>query len=152
MGDYYDLYLKTDILFLADVFEQFISTCLEYYGLNPCHNFSDPRLIWDAILKMNKIELELILVIDIYLFIEKGMTGSIFYIAKRHTKANNKYMQSYDKKKPRKCITYLHVNNLYNWTMSQYLPYSGLKQSNHKEIDKFDLNSIECNSIEKKQS
>ena len=98
MGDYYDLYLKTDILLLADVFEQFISTCLEYYGLNPCHNFSDPRLIWDAILKMNKIELELILVIDIYLFIGKGMTGSIFQIAKRHTKANNKYMQSYDKK------------------------------------------------------
>ena len=40
MGDYHDVYLKTDFLSLADVFEKFISTCLEYYGLNPGHNFT----------------------------------------------------------------------------------------------------------------
>ena len=42
MGDYHDLYLKTDVLLLADVFENFIDTCLEYYGLDPCHYFSSP--------------------------------------------------------------------------------------------------------------
>ena len=47
-GDYYDLYLKTDILLSADVFEKFVNTCLEYYGLNPCHYFSSPGLSWDC--------------------------------------------------------------------------------------------------------
>ena len=45
MGDYHDdLYLKTDIFLLADVFEKIINTCLEYYGLDPCHYFSSPGL------------------------------------------------------------------------------------------------------------
>ena len=60
MGDYHDLYLKTDVLLLADVLEKFINTCLDYYGLDPCHYFSSPGLSWDAMLKMNKIELDLI--------------------------------------------------------------------------------------------
>ena len=52
VGDYHDLYLKTDGLLLAVVFEKFISTCLDYYGLDPCHYFSSPGLSWDAMLKM----------------------------------------------------------------------------------------------------
>ena len=82
MDDYYDLYLKTDVLLLADVFEKFVSTCLDYYGLDPCQYFSSPGLSWDAMLKMTGIELELILDIDMRLFIEKGMSGGISYIAK----------------------------------------------------------------------
>ena len=125
MGDYHDL--KTDVLLSTDVFEKFISTCLEYYGLDPCHYFSSPELSCDTMLKMIEIELELISDIDIYLFIEKGMKGSISYIAKRFRKANNEYMQSYDDKKPRKYITYLDASNLYGWVMIQYLPYSEFK-------------------------
>ena len=60
MGDYHDLYLKTDVLLLADVFEKFINRCLEYYRLDPCHCLSSPGLSWDAMLKMTDIELELI--------------------------------------------------------------------------------------------
>ena len=71
MSHYHDLYLKTDVLLLADVFEKFINTCSEYYKLGPCHYFSSPGLSWDAILK---IELEFISEIDMYLFIKKGMT------------------------------------------------------------------------------
>ena len=56
MGDYHDLYLKTDVLLLVDVLEKFIYMCLEYYGLDPCHYFSIPGLSWDAILKMTGIE------------------------------------------------------------------------------------------------
>ena len=55
MDDYHDLYLKTDVLLLADVFEKFINTCLKYYGLDPCHYFSSPGSSWDAMLKMNSI-------------------------------------------------------------------------------------------------
>ena len=93
LGEYHDLYLKTDVLLLADVFEKFINTCLNYYGLDLCHYFSSPGLSWDAMLKMTEIELELISDINIHLFIEKGMRGGISYIAKRHCKANNKYVK-----------------------------------------------------------
>ena len=82
IGDYHNLYLKTDVLLLADVSEEFINTCLDYYGLDPCHCFSSPGLSWDAMLKMTKIELNLISEIDMHLFIEKGMRGGISYIAK----------------------------------------------------------------------
>ena len=112
-GDYHDLYLKTDVLLLADVFEKFINTCLDYYGLDPSHYFGSPGLSWEAMLKRTKIELDLISDIDMHLLIEKGMRGGISYIAKRHSKTNNKYMQSYDAKKPGKFITYLDANNLY---------------------------------------
>ena len=71
MGGYHDLYLKLDVLLLADVFEKFIGMCLKYYGLDPCSYFSSPGLRWDGMLKMTGIELELISDIDMYLFLEK---------------------------------------------------------------------------------
>ena len=89
LGDYHDLYLKTDVLLLADVFEKFIKTCLNYYGLDPCHYFSASGLSWDAMLKMTKIKLETISDINVHLFIEKGMRGRISYLAKRHSKIND---------------------------------------------------------------
>ena len=95
---------------------------------------------------MTGIELELISDIYMYLFVEKRMRGRISYIAKRYSKANNKYMKSYDNKKPSKYITFLDANNLYGSTMSQYLPYSRFKQLNQTEIDKLCLNSIGENS------
>ena len=73
MGNYHDHYLKKDVL-LADVFERFISTCLKYYELDPCHYFSSPGLSWDPMLKMTGIKLEKISNIDMYLFIEKRTT------------------------------------------------------------------------------
>ena len=103
MGDYHDLYLK-DVLLLVDVFENFINTCLDYYGLDHCHYFSSPGLSWDALLKMTETELDLLSNIDMQLFIEKGMRGGISYIAKRHREANNKYMKCYDSSKESKCI------------------------------------------------
>ena len=136
MGDYHDLYLKTDVLLLGDVFEKFISTCLDYYGLDTCQ---------DSILKMTKIKLDLISDIDMHLFIEKGMRRGISHIAKIHSKANNKYRECYDSSEKSKCITYLDANNLYGWAMIQYLPYSGFKWLNQKEISDFCSNSISEN-------
>ena len=97
-------------------------TCLDYYGLDTCHYFGSPGLSWDAMLKMTGIELELISDIDIHLFIEKGMRRGISQIAKRHSKANNKYIKYYDEYIENKCIMYLDANSLYSWAMSQYLP------------------------------
>ena len=69
--DYHDLYLKTDVLLLADVFKKFIKTCLDYHGLDPCHYFSSTGLSWDAMLKMTGRKLQLISDIDMHLFIGK---------------------------------------------------------------------------------
>ena len=147
MGDYCDLYLKTDVFFLADLFDKFINTWLDYYGLDPCCYCSSLGLSWDAMPKMTRIELDLISDIDMHLFIEKGMRGGISYIAKRHNKANNKYMECYDSSEKSKYITYLDANYLYGWTMSQYLPYSRFEWLSQKEISDFCLNSIEGNSF-----
>ena len=99
MGDYHNHYLKKDVLFLADVFEKFIDTCLKFCGLNPCHCFSSPRLNWDAMLKKSGVKSEKISDIDKYLFIEIDRRGGISYIVKRYAKANNKYMNDYNPKK-----------------------------------------------------
>ena len=139
MGQYHDLYLKSDILLLADVFENFRKTCLEYYKLDPCYYFTSPGLSWDAMLKMTDIKLELMTDIDMFQFIEKGLRGGISYIANRYGKANNKYMKEYDEKASSKYIMYQDANNLNGWAMSQYLPTGGFKWMTKKQIDKIDL-------------
>ena len=89
---------------------------------------------------MTNIELEKMSYIRKCLFIEKGLRGGISYIAKRYAKANNKYLNDYDPKRPSTFISYLDMNNLYGWAMSEYLPYKGFKWL--KNIDKFDTMSI----------
>ena len=86
MGEYHDLYLKSDVLLLADVFKNFRKTCMQYYKLDPWHYFTSLGLSWDAMLKMTDIKLELITDVDLFQFIEKG----VWYIANRYGKANNK--------------------------------------------------------------
>ena len=146
MGDYHDLYLQSDVLLLADVFENFRKTCLEYYKLDPCHYFTSPGLSWDAMLKMTDIKLELMTDIDMFQFIEKGMRGGISHIANRYGKANNKYMKTYDEKAPSKYNMYLDANNLYGWAMSQYLPTGGFRWMTQKQINKIDLAKYKENS------
>ena len=146
MGDYHDLYLKSDILLLADVFENFRKTCLQYYKLDPCHYFTSPGLSWDAMLKMTNIKLELMTDIDMFQFIEKGMRGGTSYIVNRYGEANNKYMKNYDEKVPSKYIMYLDANNLYGWAMSQYLPTGGFEWLSPKQIEKINLGKYTENS------
>ena len=146
MGNYHDLYLKSDILLLADAFENFRKTCLQYYKLDPCYYFTSPGLSWDAMLKMTDIKLELMVDIDMFQFIEKGMRGGISYIANRYGKANNKYMKNYDEKTPSKYIMYLDANNLYGWAMSQYLPTGNFKWLSQNQIEKTNLGKYTENS------
>ena len=86
LGEYYDLYLKTDVSSLVDVFEKFVETCLEYYKLDPSNYFSAPGLSFDTILKMAKVKLERIHDINVYLIFEKGVKGGISCTSKRHSK------------------------------------------------------------------
>ena len=123
MVEYHDSYLKSDVLLLADVFENFRKTCMQYYKLDPCHYFTFPGLSWDAMLKMTDIKLELIIDVDMFQFIEKGICGGLSYIANHYGKANNKYMKEYDEKAPSKYIMYLEVKTFMDGLcLNIYLP------------------------------
>ena len=81
--DYHNLHLKCDILLSADVLESFRNNNLKNYGLCPSHCLSAAALSWDAMVNMKKIKLELISGLDMYIFLEKGMTGGVSYISNR---------------------------------------------------------------------
>ena len=113
MMDYHDLYLKTDVLLLADVMENYRNVCIDNYGLDPLWYYTAPGLAWDAALKISKIELELITNPDMYLLVENGIRGGISTIMKRYAKANNPYANDFDPEKENIYIQYLDANNLY---------------------------------------
>ena len=124
-GEYHDPYLKTDVLLLADVFENFRNVCLTTYELDPSHYYTAPGLSWDAMLKHTQVQLELIDDIDMYQMVEKGIRGGISVITHKHAKANNPYVSFYDASKPSDYQMYFDANNLYGWAMSQSLPECG---------------------------
>ena len=122
MGDYHDLYLKSDVLLLADVFENFHNICLNYYELDPCHFYTSSGLAWQACLKMTGVELELLTDPDMYLFVEEGLRCGISMISNRLSKANNPYVPEFNPDEERKYLMYLDANNLYGHAVSQPLP------------------------------
>ena len=111
MGNYHDLYLKTD----TDVFENFRVTCLTHYGPEPAHYYTSPGLSWDTLLKMTGVELELLTDYEKYLFFEKEIRGGICMVSKGY--ANNPMVSTYDSEKPNSWILYLDANNLYGHAM-----------------------------------
>ena len=135
MRDYHDLYLKTDVMLLADIMQSFRKVCMTNYKLDPLWYYTSPGLAWDACLKLTGIRLDLISDPDMYLFIEKGIRGGISTIMKRHSVANNKYMTKYSPELAAKFITYLDANNLYGWAMNQPLPYAEFRWMDEGELD-----------------
>ena len=128
MRGYHDVYLESDVLLLADVFENFRNVCLKNYKLDPAWYYTSPGIAWDAALKITGVELELLTDPDMLLMIEKGVRGGISMISKRHGKANHKYMgEDYVPSQPSKYVTYLDANNLYGWAMIKPLPISNFK-------------------------
>ena len=91
MRDYHDLYLKTDVLLLADVMENYRNICNDNYELDPLWYYTAPGLAWDAALKISKIILELLTDPDMYLMVEDGIRGGTSTVMKRYAKANNPY-------------------------------------------------------------
>ena len=145
MRDYHNLYNKTDVLLLADVFENFRKVCKENYKLDPCWYYTAPGLAWDACLKLTKIKLELLTDPDMLLMFEKGVRGGVSMISNRHGQANNKYMgKRFDETKPSKYISYLDANNLYGYAMSKKLPTGGFKWMTEKELGPDGWRSCAC--------
>jgi len=126
--EYHDLYLKTDVLLLADVFENFRNVCIKNYELDPAWYYTAPGLVWDACLKKTGVQFELLSDPDLLLMIEQGIRGGVSMISKRYAKANNKYMgEKFNPNEKSKFIQYLGANNLYGWAMSLPLPVRGFK-------------------------
>ena len=128
LGEYHDLYLKTDVILLANVFEEFRKVCLKNYGLDPAHFYTAPGLAWKACLKKTRIRLELLLDPDMILMFERGIRGGISQSVNRWAKANNPYIGSeFDPDEKTNYLQYLDANHLYGWAMFQPLPTRGFR-------------------------
>ena len=128
LGGYHDLYLKTDVLLLTDVFENFRNQCLIDYELDPAHYYTLPNFAWDAMLLKTGIQLDLIYNENLYKMVERGLRGGMTQVSHRLAEANNKYVgDDYDNNKPSSHINYLDANNLYGLAMCQKLPYKDIK-------------------------
>ena len=135
MGDYHDLYVQTDTLLLADVFEKFREKCIEIYGLDPSYFYSAPGLSWQTCLKKTEVKLELLTDYQMLLMIDAGISGGMCHSTHRYAKANNKYMKNYDKELYSSYLIYLGAKNLHGWAMSQKLPINGFMWYNSYSSD-----------------
>ena len=113
LGDCDDLYVQSDTLLLADVFNNFRDMCIKEYELDPAHFLSLPGLARQACLKKTNIELELLNDYDMLLMVEEGIRGGICHSIHRYAKANNRYMKNYNNNEESLYIQYLDANNLY---------------------------------------
>ena len=102
LGEYHDLYVQSDTLLLADIFQKFRNMCIEIYELDSAKFLSSPGLAWQAALKKTKVKLDLLTNIDMLFMVEKGIRGRICHSIYRYVKANNKYMK--DKNKDKKLL------------------------------------------------
>ena len=140
MRDYHDLYLKTDVLLLADVMTEFRRVCKKVYGLDALHYYTSPGLAWDAMLKYTNVELDLISDPDMYHMIENGIRGGVSSIMKRYAEANHKHLENYDPKNPSVFVEYLDANNLYGWAMSKPLPYKNFYWMSEEKLSRWEEN------------
>ena len=132
--DYLEVYLLSDILILADVFENFRTNCLRDYALDACHYFSSPHFTYDAFLRHSGMKMDLLRDLNQYLFITRGIRGGQSMVVKRHARANNKYMKDYDSTRESSFIIYLDANNLYGWAMQQPLPFKNFRFMSESEL------------------
>ena len=135
LGNYHDLYVQSDTLLLADVFNNFRDMCIKKYELDPADFLSLPGLAWQACLKKTNIELELLTDYDMLLMVEEGIRGGICHSIHRYAKATNKYMKNYDKNEESSYIQYLDANNLYGRAMSKKLPVNEFKWLDSNKIN-----------------
>ena len=127
LGNYYDLYVQSDTLLLADVFENVRNMSIEVYQLDLAHFSSAPGLAWQACLKKTAVKIEMLTNPDMLLMVEKGIRGRMSHATHRGAKANNKYMKNYNKDEKESFLQYNDANNLYGFVMSEPLPVDGFE-------------------------
>jgi hypothetical protein len=143
-GEYVSLYLKCDVVLLADVFEAYRKSSFKNYKLDPCHYFTSPGFSWDSMLKMTGVSIECFKdgQEDMLELIENNMRGGISMISTRYAKANNKYMKDYNPKDPSSYIMYLDANNLYGWAMSQPLPVGNYEWEKAEDFNEDSIKNL----------
>lgn len=146
LGEYTELYLKSDVILLADIFEKFRKACMENYKLDPAFYITAPSLSFDAMLLKTKVQLELINDLEIYRMIQSGIRGGICLCSNRYAKANNKYLPNYDSSRAVNHLLYIDCNNLYGYAMCSYLPCSDFKLMEKNDIDRLDVLKISHDS------
>ena len=138
--------MKRDVILLAEVVENFCRQSLQIYDLDPRRYFSAPGLSFDAMLKLTRVELELLDDVDMLLFIERGVRGGVSQVSNRYSKANNKYMKDFDENQESKYIMYFDVNNMYGHAMTKPLPYGNFRWLSHEELQEIDINTLDEDS------
>jgi hypothetical protein len=110
LGDYSDLYLKIDVLLLADVFENFRDICMQTYNIDPAYYFTAPGFSFDCMLKYTSAELELLSDYNMLLMVEKGIRGGLVQASTRYAKANNAKIAGFDTTQPSTWLVYQDCN------------------------------------------
>ena len=111
------MYVQSNTLLLANVFENFRNMCLEIYKLDFAKFVSVSGLAWQVALKNTNIKLDLLTDIDMLVIVEKDIRGGIYHSIYRYAKASNKYMNNYDENEELSYFQYWDIKNLYGWAM-----------------------------------
>ena len=139
--EYMELYVKTDVLLLACVFENFREVAMRHYKMDAAQFYGVPGFSWSAMLKYTGVTLDLITDIDMHIFLERSMRGGISTITKKYAKANNPLLERYDPELPESYIMYFDMNNLYGCSQVSSLPVSHFRWMDDEELKNFD---VEC--------
>ena len=134
-----ELYLKMDVLQLAEIFENFVEKATLEYGINPLYSYSLPGYTWKAGLKPTNIKLDFLKDKDLLLLLENKIRGGISSVMGPH------YIESDENTK----LLYIDANNLYGWAMSQYLPTGDFKKM--RSFAKFGCDNEELLTYEIKE-
>ena len=111
IGEYHDLYVLWDTYSLTDIFETFKDKSLKTNKLDPVNSYSQSGLGWLAIaaLKVTKINLELLIDLDMQLVVEEQIRRRIWNLVLRYVKAKNKSMKNCKQNKYSSYLTYLMI-------------------------------------------
>ncbi|KAF4529741.1 hypothetical protein B566_EDAN017894 [Ephemera danica] len=139
LREFSNMYLKSDVTLLLDVFENFRDMCIEQFNLDPCQYYTTPGISFDAALKLTGVELELITDYEMHLLLESGIRGGSVQLVTRHAISNDEKLPDYDPNVPKKRIFYFDAVNLYGAMMCKKLPINGFK---FEDPSKFDENCI----------
>lgn len=142
LGEFHDLYVLTDCLLLCDTFQKFREMTMKNYKLDAAHFYTSPGLAWQAALKMSGITLDLLTNPFLYNMFELGIRGGVSMVSKKYGSANHSKINDFDEFQDNKHILYLDANNLYGWSMSQYLPTGLMHFLSDEEIEQFELQKV----------
>lgn len=127
---------------VADIFENFRTTSIKYYEVDPCHFYSATGLAWSSMLKMTDVRLELITDIEQYNLIDNSIRGGVSMIPDRYAKANNPYLPNYNPSDPTSYLMYMDCTNIYGTAMTQPLPHTGFRWLYDSELATFDVTTV----------